>query len=431
MVSVSYQGRLCLKKIIIILAIFVILFSLIGCSKKHLVKNDKRYDRVIPESNVKFGIDVLLEKKLRFLKGKRVGLITNKSGITKDLVSTIEALHGESSVNLVCLFSPEHGIRGDKKAGEYVDSYTDGETGLPVYSLYGRNKKPTEDMMKQIDVLLFDIQDIGVRTYTYVYTMSYGMEAAAEYNKEFYVLDRPNPIGGIKVEGNILDTKYKSFIGRYPVAFRHGMTAGELARMFNKEFEINCNLTVIETEGWQRSMYYDQTGLPWIAPSPHIPHPETALYYAASGFIGELGTLAEGVGTTTPFEVVGAPKINPFLLASTLNNKNLPGVFFYPVYFIPFYHNFKDMECGGVKIFITERNEFNPFRTGLYILESIKKLYPDYDIFSKDLRMFHLATGTDKVINSLRKNIDPEEIISSFDERLKIFKQKRKMYLIY
>ena len=178
-------------------------------------------------------------------------------------------------------------------------------------------------------------------------------------------------------------------------------------------------------------MYYDQTGLPWIAPSPHIPHPETALYYAAAGFIGELGTLAEGVGTTTPFEIVGAPEINPFSLASTLNSKNLPGVFFYPVYFIPFYHTFKNLECGGVKIFITDRNKFNSFRTGLYILESIKKLNPEYDIFSQDLRMFRLATGTDIIVKSLRKNINPAIVMSFFEKGLRVFKQKRKKYLIY
>jgi len=417
-----------LKKTIIILSVFLVYFNLVECSRKYVIESS---DIEIPKLPVKLGIDVLLEKKLHLLKGKRVGLITNKSGITSNRVSTIEALHNERAVNLVCLFSPEHGIRGDRKAGEYVDSYIDDRTVLPVYSLYGRNKKPSEEMMNNIDVLLFDIQDIGVRTYTYVYTMSYGMEAAAEYNKEFLVLDRPNPLGGEKVEGNVLETEYNSFIGRYPIAFRHGMTAGELARMFNKEFKINCKLTVIEMEGWKRHMYYEQTGLSWIPPSPHIPHPETALYYATTGFIGELATLAEGVGTTTPFEIVGAPGIDPFLLANALNKQNLPGVSFYPVYFIPFYHTFQNKECGGVKIFITDRDKFISFETGLFVLKLIKELFPEIDIFAEDIRMFQLATGTNKIVNGLQKGISSEEIIKSYQGDIQSFINKRISYLIY
>lgn len=385
----------------------------------------------ISHSSIKLGIDVLLEKKLYLLKNKRVGLITNQSGTTRNLIPTVEALFREKSVNLVCLFSPEHGLRGNKKAGEFVESYTDEITKLPVYSLYGRNKKPTKEMMDKIDVLIFDIQDIGIRTYTYIYTMSYAMEASAEYNKEFIVLDRPNPLGGIQVEGNILETEFSSFIGRYPIPYRHGMTVGELALLFNKEFRINCNLTIIKMEKWKREMYFDKTGLHWIPPSPHIPHSETALYYSTTGFIGELSTLCVGIGTTTPFEIVGAQWINPFTLANVLNKKNLPGIYFYPVYFIPFYNLFENIECGGVKLFITDREKFLPFKTGISILEAIKTLYPNQEIFSKDSKMFNLALGTDKVIKYLEANVKTEDIVNSFVKGIEVFNKKRKFYLLY
>jgi len=422
-----------LKKNIRLTILLLIILNLSYCARTILVKEGepKILAEKISSSQIKLGIDVLLEKKLYLLRNKRVGLITNQSGVTKNLIPTVEALYNEKSINLVCLFSPEHGLRGNKKAGEFVESYIDEKTNLPVYSLYGKNKKPTKEMMNKIDVLIFDIQDIGIRTYTYIYTMSYVMESAAEYNKEFIVLDRPNPLGGTKVEGNILEQDFSSFIGRYPIPFRHGMTIGELALLFNKEFGINCNLTVIKMEKWERKMYFDKTGLHWIPPSPNIPHSETALYYSTTGFIGELSTLSVGIGTTTPFEIVGAQWIDPFTLAHTLNKKNLSGIYFYPVYFIPFYHSFENIECGGAKIFITNREKFLPFETGISILETINTLYPKQNIFSNDTKMFNLALGTEKITQNLKTNTNTDYIIRSSKKEIEIFNKKRKLYLLY
>ena len=422
-----------MKKVSVLLSILCLFIIIIKCTQKQTIKKDipEIYKGESIPDGVKPGIDVLLEKKRHILKNLRVGLITNQSGITKDLISTVDALFYDKSINLICLFSPEHGIRGNIKAGESVKVYTDGKTGLPVYSLYGAKKEPTKEAMEQIDALIFDIQDVGVRIYTYIYTMSYGMQAAAKYNKKFVVLDRPNPLGGIKVGGNVLDTGFRSFIGRYPIAFRHGMTIGELAYMFNKEFNINCDLTVIPMDGWKRNMYFEDTRLHWIPPSPHIPNAQTPVFYAATGIIGELGTISEGIGTTTPFEVVGAPWIDPFKLANALNRKNIPGVYFHPLYFRPFYHTFTQKECGGIKLFIKDKNAFCPFESGIIIIDTINKLYPGKDILSGSTRLFTLAAGTDKIKHSLKKGTNADRIISSYQNSLNSFKEMRKQYLIY
>lgn len=426
----NQYGDNSMKKTVPLFIILYVVILLLTCTQKQVVRDRLPSAKPTFQSIVKPGIDVLLDSKLHLLKNKRVGLITNQSGITRNLVSTIDALFYNKSVNLICLFSPEHGIRGNIKAGESVDGYTDEKTGLPVYSLYGQSKEPSKEAMDQIDVLLFDIQDVGVRIYTYIYTMSYGMQAAAKYNKEFMVLDRPNPLGGVKVGGNVLDTRFSSFIGRYPIAFRHGMTTGELARMFNKEFNINCRLTVIPAEGWKRTMYFEDTELPWIPPSPHIPHPHMTLFYAATGIIGELGTISEGIGTTTPFELVGAPWINPFKLAETLNRKSIPGVHFHPVYFRPFYHTFTQEECGGVKLFIRDKRAFNPFECGISILAAIRELYPNNDIFTKT-RLFTLAVGTDTIERRLKNGVKADNIIASFKKDMTDFKRMREQYLLY
>ncbi|MFC1554802.1 exo-beta-N-acetylmuramidase NamZ domain-containing protein [candidate division KSB1 bacterium] len=384
------------------------------------------------DESIKLGIDVLMEQKLDMVTGKRVGLITNQSGVNRNLISTIDILFSHPDVNLTTLFAPEHGIRGDIPAGQLVATYDDEKTGLPVYSLYGNTKKPTPEMLANVDVLLFDIQDVGVRPYTYIYTMAYAMEAAKENNVEFYVLDRPNPLGGNNVDGNLLHPDYKSFIGMYPIPYTHGMTVGELAWLFNLEFGIEADLRVIPVEGWQRDMPFESTNLQWIPTSPHIPTAETVAYYATTGSIGELGTISVGVGYTMPFKIVGAPWIEPEKLAGELNSRNLPGVTFRPMNWQQFYGIFNGQHAGGIEIHIYDMDEYMPFSTGIHILEAIIKLYPGQEIFKEDrISGFNRATGTDSIYKRLKEGVSAEVIIESFQEDIRSFKDMRLPYLLY
>ena len=298
-------------------------------------------------------------------------------------------------VNLVALFAPEHGIRGDKQAGVYESSYTDKKTGLTVYSLYGSTMKPTATMMNKIDIMCIDLQDAGARFYTYIYTMAYAMEACKTYNKEFVVFDRPNPAGGTIYEGNILDLEYRSFVGYYPIVQRHGMTIGELAKLFNEEYGIGCDLHIIEMTGWKREMYFDETNLPWVIPSPNFPSQNTALVYPGT-CIFEGTNMSEGRGTTIPFEVVGAPWIDADLYASKLNELGLKGVYFRPTYFTPTFSKNKEQLCGGVQVHVTDREQFSAVKTGWAMLEIVRTLYPkDFQILnqSKKDNQLNLLTG--------------------------------------
>ena len=381
---------------------------------------------------VKPGIDVLIEKQLGLIKGKNIGLITNPTGITSQFKSTIDALNEIPDVKLVALFGPEHGVRGDIPGGERISSYRDKQTGITVFSLYGETRKPTLEMLKNVDVLLYDIQDIGSRAYTYIYTMAYAMEAARDAKIPFIVLDRPNPLGGNRVEGNVLDPKFKSFIGLYPIPYVYGMTVGELAQLFNKEFNINCNLTVVPLEGWTREMTYKDTGLLWVPTSPHVPHSETAYLVAAIGCIGELGTISEGVGTPSPFEFIGAPWMDADRLAAELNSRNLPGVYFRPTYFRPFYMRFVNEQCAGVQIHILDKNIFEPARIQVHILTAIQKLYPEQNIFNTTrVTSFDKAFGTDEVRKAIVSGDSAEKIIASWSDQLEKFKQIRQNYLLY
>jgi uncharacterized protein YbbC (DUF1343 family) len=381
---------------------------------------------------VKPGIDVLIEKQLSLIQGKKIGLITNPTGITTQLKSTIDALNEAPMAKLVALFGPEHGVRGDIPGGERIATYKDKKTGISVYSLYGETYKPTPEMLKDIDVLLYDIQDIGSRAYTYIYTMAYAMEAARDAKISFIVLDRPNPMGGNRVEGNVLDPKFKSFIGLYPIPYIYGMTVGELAQLFNKEFNINCNLTVVSLEGWTRDMTYEETGLMWVPTSPHVPHPETAFLVAAIGCIGELGTVSEGVGTPSPFEFIGAPWMDGEKLATELNSKNLPGVYFRPTSFRPFYLRFIKEQCGGVQIHILDKNSFEPAAAQIHILTAIQKFYSEKNIFNTPrISSFDKAFGTDEVRKAVIRGDSAEKIITSWQTELEKFKKNREKYLIY
>ena len=391
------------------------------------------------QPSVKTGIDVLIDQDFSILRGKRVGLITNPTGVTSDLRSTADVLAGTKQLRLVALFGPEHGIRGDALAGQSVDSYIDSATGVPVYSLYGKITKPTTAMLKGIDVLVYDIQDIGTRSYTFISTMARAMEAAAENDIEFVVLDRPNPLTGNRVEGNILDLKFKSFVGMFPIPYVYGMTCGELAMLLNGEGWIGgrkkCKLDVVRMQGWDRTMLWHKTGLQWIPPSPHIPTAETALFCAATGALGELDALSVGVGYTMPFQLVGAPWIDAALLAKRMGALRLPGVRFRPATYIPFYAAMKGKQVNGIQIYIVDPEKANLVNIQLYLMQTINELYPSRNIFgladSIEVTMFDKVMGTDAVRLALAANLPVEKIISEWKQETDQFLPIRKKYLLY
>ncbi len=391
--------------ILIIMAIFVT-FSISGCSK-----NNKVY----------LGID-LIDEHLDIFENKKVGLITNPTGINSDYVSTIDVLY--EKVNLVSLFAPEHGIRGSSIAGGYVDQEIDPVTKLPIYSLYSNSNRPTKEMMSTIDVLCIDIQDVGARFYTYIYTMAYAMEACKLYQKKFVVFDRPNPVNGIDYEGNILDPEYSSFIGLYPIVQRHGMTIGEIALYFNTEFNIQCDLEIIKMKNWDRTMFYEDTSLPWVLPSPNMPTPHTALLYSGTG-IFEGTNISEGRGTTVPFQIIGAPWIDGIEYAKALNKLELPGVIFRNAAFVPTTSKHQGIECYGVEVHITDKKLFKPVKTGWAMIEVVRTLYPNN--FATNAQM-NLITGCNFITNH---SLSLDEQFLLIENDTKKFGETRKKYLIY
>jgi len=388
---------------------------------------------------VKPGIDVLKERGFDILKGKRVGLITNPTGVSYDLQSSIDILFDAPGVELAALFSPEHGIRGDLDAGKEINGFNDARTGLPVYSLYGKTRRPTKDMLKGIDVLVYDIQDIGVRSYTFISTMGLAMEAAAENKIKFVVLDRPNPLSGNRIEGPMVDIKYKSFISAYQIPYVYGMTAGELAQMINGEKWLNgsgsCDLTVVPMKGWKRSMWWDETGLIWVPTSPHIPHSFTTLFCVLTGLLGELGTANQGIGYTLPFELIGAPWIDGFALARYLNNLNLPGVQFRQISYIPFYKDTTGIRYRGVQIHIIDRNKLNIEQVQIAILDALVRLFPGNNIFDRakpeKINSFDRAIGTDNIRRAIQSGTPVVEILRQIDQQRVQFIIKRENYLLY
>ena len=382
---------------------------------------------------VKTGLDVLLAEKLDLLRGRRVGLVTNPTGVTSDLESTVDVLHRALGVQLAALFGPEHGFRASAPDGVAVASGREARTGLPVHSLYGPTKKPTPEMLAGLDVLVFDLQDCGARFYTYTWTLRYCLEAAAENRLPLLVLDRPNPIGGEAVEGPVLDRRFASFVGDWPIPIRHGLTLGELATLFNRT--IGADLTVVRMQGWRRAMWFDDTGLPWVLPSPNLPTLEAATVYPGTCLV-EGTNLSEGRGTSRPFEFVGAPWIDGEDLALALNALRLPGVRFRPVAFAPTTSKHSGSTCGGVQVHVLDRQAFRPVETGLHILASIKRLY------TSDFRWLptswegqpphvDLLAGTDRLRQALDAGVPVADIVAEWQPGLAAFCQERAGVLLY
>ena len=361
-----------------------------------------------PPERVLNGIDVLRERNFAPLAGKRVGLITNHTGLAADGVSSIDLLFKTDVCKLTALFSPEHGIRGD--ADEKLDSSVDKATGLPIYSLYGKTQRPTPEMLRGIDAMVFDIQDIGARFYTYITTMAYAMEAAAKAGIPFYVLDRPNPIGGIKIEGPMLDANKTSFTGYMPLPVRHGMTVGELARYFNAENRIGAKLEIIAMKGWRRAYMFWDTGQIWVNPSPNMRSVTAAILYPGVCLL-ESANISVGRGTEKPFEVAGAPWIQPDRFAGLLRDAGVPGAEFVPLYFTPNSGRHKDVRCGGVNLVITDPEKLNSVSLGLTMISVLRKLYPSEfeidrvgDLLGNDEALQILKNGKMPLEENLKKD---------------------------
>lgn len=411
-----------MKRMIILFAICMLSFGIVSSKSVTAVK-EKKKQKVSP------GIEVLLKEEKNVLSGKKVGLITNPTGIDSKLTSIVDLLHDDPDINLTALFGPEHGVRGDAQAGASVEYYIDEKTGLPVYSLYGKTKKPTPEMLKDVEVLVFDIQDVGTRYYTYIYTMAYAMEAAKENDIPFIVLDRPNPQGGESVDGPVLEPEFSSFVGLYPIPLKHGMTVGELATLFNKEFKIGADLKVIKMKGWKRDIDYDDTGLPFVLPSPNMPTVSTTFVYPATGLI-EGTNVSEGRGTTKPFELIGAPYINGDELAGKLNALRLPGVKFRAASFTPTFSKHAGKLSHGVEIYITDREEFKAVPTGLHIIKTIQDLYPgDFEFLAAN--NFNLLIGNGWIMSRIKEGSTVNEILKEYQVKQDAFKKVRKNYLLY
>ena len=385
------------------------------------------------------GIDVLEQQAFKCLQGKRVGLITNPTGVNRHLVSTVDVLNNALGVNLVALYGPEHGVRGDVHAGDKVDNIKDAKTGLPVYSLYGKTRKPTAEMLKDIDVLVYDIQDIGCRSFTFISTMGLAMEAAAENGKEFVVLDRPNPIGGLKVEGNITDSDCISFVSQFKIPYLYGLTCGELAQMLNGEGmltnSVQCKLTVVKMKNWKRKMNYAATGLQWIPSSPHIPQAVTAYYYPTSGILGELGYMSIGVGYTIPFQMFAASWINAIQLADAMNAHHLSGVTFRPIYLKPFYSVGKGEQMQGVQMHITDYQAVQLTPIQFILIEEIARLYPEHSVMehadTKRFGMFDKVSGSKQIRERLALHNRWTDVKSYWDKDVEAFKALSKKYYLY
>lgn len=380
------------------------------------------------QSAVSLGDDAFLADGWRELHGRCIGIVTNASGVTSTGENFVDAVRRHGHICVRALFAPEHGLRGDRPAGSYVASYTDERTGLPVYSLYGATRHPSATMLDGVDVLVFDIQDVGARPYTYVSTMAYVMQSAAAAGKEIWVLDRPNPVGGTIVEGPVLDPKFKSFVGLYPIPERHGMTVGELARLFNDAFAIGAKLKVVPMTGWRRNMVWAETGLPWTATSPNIPYARTTLVYLATGLIDEAG-INNGVGSDKPFERAGVFGMNGDAYAAALNARGIPGVHFASTTWTPNAGFWKGKQLSGVEIDIDDPHTFPSVRTAVELLCAARDLGRYVRIHNA--RTMDIDWGTDTVRKAVLAGKRPETIVNTWQAEIPAFLALRDKYLLY
>ncbi len=392
-----------------------------------------------PNPPVRSGSDVLITDRLDLVRGKRVGIVTNHTALLSDGRHLVDALHEMPEVELAVLFGPEHGIRGDAPAGDVISDSVDAKTGVQVYSLYGAIRKPTPEMLKDVDILLFDIQDVGARFYTYISTMSYAMEAAAENGIPYVVLDRPNPIRGTLVGGFVRTDSLRSFVGLHPIPIAHGMTVGELATMFNEEgwleAGIKADLLVVQCDGWTRDMWFDQTGLPWSPPSPNMPTLATATVYPGTCLF-EGVNISEGRGTPTPFETIGSPYIDGSQWAETLNAEGLPGVRFEAITFTPVSipnvvsrPKYKDEACQGVRVIVTDRDVLQPVRTGVAMLVTAKRLFGNELVWREG--SIDRLSGTPGLRLAIDAGKTSAEIAGMWREEVHAFSGIREKYLMY
>jgi len=387
----------------------------------------------------RLGIEILLDEKLEVLRGQRVGLVCNQASVLPDTFHhAADVFHENAKINLTTLFGPQHGIRGDVQYNMIETPHVrDSRTGIMVYSLYSETREPTEEMLADVDTIVVDLQDVGCRIYTFVYTMANCMRAAKKFGKRVVVCDRPNPINGNAIEGNITEDAFRSFVGQFALPTRHGMTIGELAKMFNEHFGIGCELEVVEMTRWTRNMWGDQTGLPWILPSPNVPDVDTCVVFPATVHI-EGTELSEGRGTTLPFFLNGAPFIDPYAWAAELRKFDIPGVAFREAYFRPTFCEFAGETCAGIQLHVTDREAFTPVILGIAMVKTAYEMYADkfqwrqsdYEYeFGKN--PFDVICGTDKIRKQIESEVALKEIDDSWNEGLKGFKEARKPYLLY
>jgi uncharacterized protein YbbC (DUF1343 family) len=387
---------------------------------------------------VRSGLDMLIDGKFAALRGARVGAVVHPASVASDLRHTADVLSAQDSFRLVSLFGPQHGARGEKQDNMIEsESYRDPDTGVPVHSLYAETRWPTDEMMKDVDVLVYDLQDVGTRVYTFIYTLSYCMEACGRLGKKLVVLDRPNPVGGRHVEGNLLDMEYRSFVGMYPLPMRHGLTVGELALYYRDELGIACDLKIVPMEGWRRAMWFEETGLPWVLPSPNMATVDTAVVYPGMVLV-EGTTLSEGRGTTRPFEFVGAPYIRSRDLSAELNSLALPGVLFRPHYFEPTFQKQAGRMCGGVQIHVTDRGVFEPFLSGLVSIATIRRMYPEHFTWREPPYEYEFSKlpieilcGGRLLVDMMERASSPDEFRASWASDTGEFHRRRRGCLLY
>lgn len=386
---------------------------------------------------IKLGLEKILSDRIGLLAGARVGLICNQASVNKTFEHAADLFFENEKINLVKLFGPQHGIRGDVQDNMVETEHTfDQKTGLEIFSLYSETREPTEEMLADLDVLVFDLQDVGCRIYTFIYTMALAMKVCAKFGKKFVVCDRPNPINGVDIEGNLLEEGEESFVGMYPITIRHGLTVGELASLFNERFDINCDLETVAMDDWNRAHFYEQTGAVWVMPSPNMPTVDTAIVFPGT-VIFEGTEISEGRGTTKPFEIVGAPFVDAEKLAKALNGCAFEGVKFRAVNFMPTFQKYAGQVCGGVFLHVTNRDIFKPVRCGMRILQTIMEMYPYKFEWKKtpyeyefDRNPFDVIVGSKKIRKSLENgDFDKIEDIFSADEQK--FKVVREKYLMY